>query len=30
VADAAITFGAIAILYDALLKPDVRAGRETG
>ncbi len=30
VADAAITFGAIAILYDALLKPDVRTGRETG
>jgi signal peptidase II len=30
VADAAITFGAIAILYDALLKPEVRAGRETG
>jgi signal peptidase II len=30
VADAAITFGAIAILYDALLKPDMRAGREPG
>lgn len=26
VADAAITFGVIALLYDALLKPDVRAG----
>jgi signal peptidase II len=26
VADAAITFGVIALLYDALLKPEVRAG----
>jgi signal peptidase II len=28
VADAAITFGVIALLYDALLKPDVRAGND--
>ena len=28
VADAAITFGVIALLYDALLKPEVRAGDE--
>ena len=26
VADAAITFGVIALLYDALLKPETRAG----
>jgi signal peptidase II len=30
VADAAITFGVIALLYDALLKPEVRAGDEAG
>ncbi len=30
VADAAITFGVIALLYDALLKPEMRAGGETG
>lgn len=30
VADAAITFGVIALLYDALLKPELRAGGETG
>jgi signal peptidase II len=29
VADAAITFGVIALLYDALLKPEMRAGGET-
>ena len=29
VADAAITFGVIALLYDALLKPDVRAGNDS-
>ena len=29
VADAAITFGVIALLYDALLKPDVRAGSDS-
>jgi signal peptidase II len=28
VADAAITFGVIALLYDALLKPEVRAGND--
>jgi signal peptidase II len=28
VADAAITFGVIAILYDALHKPEVRAGND--
>lgn len=28
VADAAITFGVIALLYDALLKPEVRAGKD--
>jgi signal peptidase II len=28
VADAAITFGVIALLYDALLKPDVPAGND--
>jgi signal peptidase II len=28
VADAAITFGVIALLYDALLKPEVRAGSD--
>ena len=28
VADAAITFGVVALLYDALLKPDVRAGND--
>ncbi len=28
VADAAITFGVIALLYDALLKPEIRAGGE--
>jgi signal peptidase II len=30
VADAAITFGVIALLYDALLKPEMRPGGETG
>jgi signal peptidase II len=29
VADAAITFGVIALLYDALLKPDVRTGSDS-
>jgi len=29
VADAAITFGVMALLYDALLKPDVRAGNDS-
>jgi len=28
VADAAITFGVIALLYDALLKPEVRTGSD--
>jgi signal peptidase II len=28
VADAAITFGVVALLYDALLKPEVRAGSD--
>jgi signal peptidase II len=28
VADAAITFGVVALLYDALLKPEVRAGND--
>ncbi len=30
VADAAITFGVIALLYDALMRPETRPGRETG
>lgn len=30
VADAAITFGVIALLYDALLKPDAKPGAEAG
>ncbi len=30
VADAAITFGVIALIYDALMRPETRAGRETG
>jgi signal peptidase II len=29
VADAAITFGVIALLYDALMRPEARPGRET-
>jgi signal peptidase II len=28
VADAAITFGVVALLYDALLKPEVRTGKD--
>ncbi|MGZ5923614.1 MAG: signal peptidase II [Rhizomicrobium sp.] len=30
VADAAITFGVIALLYDALARPETRTGDETG
>jgi len=30
VADAAITFGVIALLYDALLRPEAKPGRQTG
>ena len=30
VADAAITFGVIALLYDALVRPETRTGDETG
>jgi signal peptidase II len=30
VADAAITFGVIALLYDALMRPETSPGRETG
>jgi signal peptidase II len=30
VADAAITFGVIALLYDALLKPDAKPGAKAG
>jgi signal peptidase II len=30
IADAAITFGVIALLYDTLARPGTRAGNETG
>jgi signal peptidase II len=30
VADAAITFGVIALIYDALMRPETKPGRETG
>ncbi|MEJ1970476.1 MAG: signal peptidase II [Rhizomicrobium sp.] len=30
VADAAITFGVIALLYDALIRPETKPGQETG
>jgi signal peptidase II len=30
VADAAITFGVIALLYDALMRPETRPAKETG
>jgi signal peptidase II len=30
VADAAITFGVIALLYDALMRPEAKPGRQTG
>ena len=30
VADAAITFGVVALLYDALVRPETRTGDETG